>query len=404
MGHSHAQVEVKDPGTLQVSARLKTVYSVLMFLGAISFIITLASGDADRAWHAYLIGFFYTLSLALGGLFLTSIQHLTKAGWSVNVRRFFEAFTAYLPWAAGMGIILLLFGAGSLYEWLHPEVVAKDALLQHKAPYLNKAFFWVRFVGFFALWIYFTKIIVGRSLEQDKSGDVNLTHKMATYSIPFILTFALSYSFFSVDTLMSLEAHWFSTIFGVYTFAGLFQSTIAFTILVIAYLTAKNRLTGFVDANHLHDLGKFLFAFTVFWAYIAFSQYMLIWYANLPEETIFFEPRSHGAWAYVSVSLILFKFIVPFLALLPQWAKRNLNHLVAVSFLILIMQFVDLYWLVYPNLKADHSLVFGATEIFVFLGFIGLFLFAVTNFMSKHSLVAYKDPRIQESMHHHVVY
>ncbi|MCB9025301.1 MAG: molybdopterin oxidoreductase [Bdellovibrionaceae bacterium] len=404
MGHSHGHVEVKDPGALQVSSRLKTFYSVLMFIGAAAFVITLASGNTERAWHAYLLGFFYTVSLSLGGLFLAALQHITKAGWSVNVRRLFESFTAYLPWAVGMGAILLVFGSGHLYEWLHPNVVAADALLQHKAPYLNRTFFWIRFFGFFGLWMYFTKAIVGRSLEQDKTGEVNLTHKMLSFSIPFIITFALSYSFFSVDTLMSLEPHWFSTIFGVYTFAGLFQSTIAFVIIVIAYLISKNRLSGFVNENHLHDLGKFLFAFTVFWAYIAFSQYMLIWYANLPEETVFFEPRSHGSWGMVSLGLILFKFIVPFLALLPQWAKRKLDHLVAVSILILIMQFVDLYWLIYPSLSKNNELVFGATEVLVFLGFIGLFIFSVARFLSKHSIVPFRDPRIQESMHHHVVY
>ena len=159
MGHSHdTPVDVKDPGTLQVSSKLKTLYSVLMAIGVLAFVVTLASGNAERAWHAYLIGLFYTVSLALGGLFLTSIHHLTRAGWSVNVRRFFEAFTSYLPWAAGMAIILLIFGAGHLYEWLHKEAVESDPLLQHKASYLNQTFFWIRTIGFFGLWIYFSRV------------------------------------------------------------------------------------------------------------------------------------------------------------------------------------------------------------------------------------------------------
>jgi hypothetical protein len=258
-------------------------------------------------------------------------------------------------------------------------------------------------VAFFGLWLYFGKKIIGMSLQQDESGDVNLTHKMLPYSVIFLLTFALSYSLFSVDSLMSLEPHWFSTIFGVYTFAGLFQSTIATVILITVYLMKKGKLEGLVDENHLHDLGKFLFAFTVFWAYIAFSQYMLIWYANLPEETLFFMPRQTGSWVYVSVALILFKFILPFLALLPQWAKRSPNHLVAVSLLVLIMQYVDLYWLVYPNYNHDQ-VVFGLREIFIFLGFAGAFLYTTSQFLSKNALVPYRDPRIEESKHHHVVY
>jgi hypothetical protein len=189
----------------------------------------------------------------------------------------------------------------------------------------------------------------------------------------------------------------------VYCFGGLFQSTIAMMILVILYAQKKGLLTGYVNENHMHDLGKILFAFTIFWAYIAYSQYMLIWYSNLPEETIFFLPRVEGAWAMVSVALIMFKFVVPFFALLSRRSKRHMPTLAAVSVLILIMQFVDIYWLVYPNYNAKE-LVFGLPEILIFAGFAGVFLFSVTRFLSKHPVIPYKDPRIHESLHHHVVY
>ena len=390
------------PGTLNLSQNSKVIFAILMFLGVIGFGISLASGDTERAWHAYLIGYFYFVSLALGGLFFAAIQHITKAGWSVNIRRFAEGLTSFLPMAFVFGIILL-FGAGHLYEWLHPEAVAHDRLLQHKAPYLNQGFFWVRVVLFFVLWLIFQKSIVGRSLKQDETGDVGLTAKNLKASIGFIVVFALSYSFFSVDHLMSLEPHWFSTIFGVYCFAGLFQSTLAFIIIFVVKSMKSGQLKGWVDENHLHDLGKFLFAFTVFWAYIAFSQYMLIWYANISEETLFYIPRSKGSWAFISVALILLKFVVPFFALLPRWAKRSPGYLSAVAGWILIMQYVDLYWLVYPNLSKTET-IFGLTEILTFCGFLGVFLFVVTRFLSKHQIVPVKDPYIHESMHHHVVY
>lgn len=392
---------VVDPGTMNVSNRTKTLYSVLIFLGVLGFILTLVR-DPGRAWHGYLVGYFYFTTVAIGGLFFAAVQHMTSAGWSVNIRRLVEALTAFLPMAAVGGILLIVAGP-QLYSWLRPEVVAEDALIQHKTPYLNLTFFAIRMVLFLGLWLWFGKIIVGRSLEQDKTGDESITHRMMKPSVIFMLVFALSYSLFSVDTLMSLEPHWFSTIFGVYCFAGLFQSTMACTILLAVYFMKKGQLKGFVDENHLHDLGKFLFAFTVFWAYIAFSQYMLIWYANLPEETIFFIPRSHGSWMWVSIALILFKFIVPFFALLPRWAKRTPAHLVAVSVLILIMQYVDIYWLVFPNFNHDET-VFSFSEVLIFLGFAGLFLFSVTRFLSKNSIVPYRDPRIQESLHHHVTY
>lgn len=388
-------------GEYKVSSRMKTTFAALSFVGLIAFIVTLIN-DPQRAWLAYLVPFFYFTSLALGGLFFTAIQHVSKAGWSVNVRRVSEALAAFLPFAAVGGLIFLI-GAPELYSWLQPEKVAADPLLQHKAPYLNWPFFLIRIIGFFVLWLWFSKLIIGRSLNQDRTGDETLTHKQVRTSIAFLLVFALSYSFFSVDLLMSLEPHWFSTIFGVYTFAGLFQSTLAFMILALLYLRKKGLLQQYVTEDHMHDLGKFLFAFTVFWAYIAFSQYMLIWYANLPEETIFIIPRSEHGWMWVSLGLIVFKFVVPFFALLPRWAKRTPTHLAAVSVLILIMQYVDLYWLAYPAFFHEE-VKFSLPEILIFLGFLGLFLMALTRFLSKHKVIAARDPRIHESLHHHVVY
>lgn len=389
------------PGTLQVNPLIKTISVVLIFLGFASF-VGLLFMNKDRAWHAYLTGYFYFTSLALGGLFFAGIQHMTKAGWSVNIRRFMESMTTFLPLSFVGGLVLLI-GAPTLYIWLDHSAVAADPILSHKHGYLNFPFFIIRLVLFFGIWLFFGKKIVGMSVKQDETGDESLTKKMTAYSVAFMGLFALSYSFFSVDLLMSLEPHWFSTIFGVYTFAGLFQSSLAFLILLVVYCMKKGLLKGYVDENHLHDLGKFLFAFTVFWAYIAYSQYMLIWYANLPEETVFYMHRMHDGWVWVSASLIVFKFIVPFLALLPQRAKRNPNYLAAVSVWILIMQYVDLYWLVYPN-HDSHHVVFNIPELFVWLGFGGAFVLCIVKFLGKNSIVPKKDPRQHESMHHHVVY
>lgn len=388
-------------GPVPVSAKLKSIFTVLIFIGVLAFVFLLIK-DKSRAWHAYLTAYFYFASLGIGGLFFAAIQHMTSAGWSVNIRRFSESLTAFIPYAA-VGAVVLLIGAPSLYEWLDKAVVANDEMLAHKASYLNLPFFIIRLAVFFGLWMYFQKKIVGMSILQDKTGDQNITRKLASYSVAFVLTFALSYSFFGVDLLMSLEPHWFSTIFGVYCFAGLFQSTIATLILITIYFMRQGKLNGLVDDNHLHDLGKFLFAFTVFWAYIAFSQFMLIWYANLPEETMFYQPRMAGAWTWVSLALVIFKFIVPFLALLPKWAKRNQNHLIAVSILILFMQYVDLYWLIYPTLNSEE-VVGGVLDFLVWGGFLGLFLFSITRFWSKNAIVPVKDPRQFESNHHHVVY
>jgi hypothetical protein len=400
MAAAHSTPKI-TPAPLNVSPKVKTLSAVLIFLGVAAFIFTFVK-DKDRAWHAYLAGYSYFFIIAIGGLFFASIQHISKAGWSVNVRRFSESLTSFLPVAFVLGLVLLA-GGHSLYEWMDKTHVAQDHFLQHKEPYLNVPFFVVRMVLFFGLWLLFKHKLVGTSLAQDKTGDDNITHKSVSWSVGFLMVFALSFSLFTVDILMSLQPHWFSTIFGVYCFAGLFQSTMATMILMIIYCMRKGLLTGYVTEDHLHDLGKFMFAFTVFWAYIAYSQYMLMWYANLPEETIFYQPRVTGSWMWVSIALLMGKFVVPFLALLPRWAKRTPAHLVAVSVLILIMQYVDLYWLIFPNLN-DTEVVFGIQEILIFGGFAGAFLFCVTQFLSKNPIVPVKDPRIHESLNHHVVY
>ncbi|MES2769770.1 MAG: molybdopterin oxidoreductase [Bdellovibrionota bacterium] len=395
--HSH-KLEV---GTYVVSQKLKGIMFSFILIGLLTLVVGYVV-DKERIWQSFLTNFFYFTSLALGGLFFTAIQYVTKAGWSAGVRRVFESLTAFLPVALVAAIVIIAFGSHSLFEWLHTDVVNADPILKGKQGYLNMPFFAIRTVVFFAIWMLFQKLIVGNSLKQDKTGDESLTHKNVSLSVGFLILFALTYSLFSIDFVMSLHPHWFSTMFGVYTFAGLFQASLSLITIIVIKLMDKGLVKGFVTEEHLHDLGKFMFAFTVFYAYIAFSQFMLIWYANLPEETIFYAHRAHGGWMAVSFSLLIFKFVVPFLMLLPRGAKRDKGHLVRVGCLILIMQWVDIYWLVYPNFNEGH-VVFSYQEVGLFLGFLGLFIFTVTKFLSKNSLVAIKDPYIHESNHHHVL-
>lgn len=398
MGHA------AQPGKFTPTTGSKTLIYASIFVGILSFVIGYqmdTSESKNQVWQGYLTAFFYFTSLALGGLFFAALQYVTKAGWSATVRRIAESFTAFLPAAVVLLIPFLVFGSHTLYEWMHHDVVANDAILQAKAPYLNNTFFNVRTVVFFGLWIFFAKWIVGNSLKQDKTGDDNLTHKNVPASIIFILVFALSYSLFSVDYVMSLHPHWFSTMFGVYTFSGLFQSSLALLAIMVIWLKRRGLLNGLVNENHIHDIGKLMFAFTVFYAYIAFSQFMLIWYANLPEETIFFAHRAHGGWMAVSMSLLIFKFVVPFLLLLPRQAKRDDGHMARVAVLLLVMQYVDVFWLVYPNFSHEKA-TFPLWGIGIFLGFLGVFMACVTRFLERNSIVAVNDPRMHEALHHHV--
>ena len=387
----------------EMSKGTKSLVWGLIFVGVLTFAIGLFYEDVSskRIWHAYLLAYFYFLSLSLGGLFFVALNHVTSAGWSTSIRRIAEAFTNFLPLAVVLAIPLVVFGAPELYSWWDKAAAMQDYLVAKKVSYLNSGFFTVRVAICFALWLFFAWKIVSNSLKQDVDGDPKKTHSNLAWSVGFLVVFALSYSIFSVDTMMSLEPHWFSTMFGVYTFAGLFQSVLAMLSLFIIYLMKKGTLDGYVNENHLHDVAKYMWAFTIFYAYIAFSQFMLIWYTNLPEETVFFMYRIKGNWFYVSLALIFLKFIIPFLALAPRAAKRNLAHVRNVAVLILLTQVLDNYWLVYPNLSYKET-IFSFWEIGVFAGFLGLFLLRTHQFLTKNNVVAIKDPRIDEAIHHHV--
>jgi hypothetical protein len=396
--HTHQELHV---GKFVASPLLKITSYVFIAIGLITFGVGMMK-DQERMWAAYLVSFFFFACVGLSGLFWSSLQNMVKAGWSVSIRRYAEGMTSYLPVMVVTSLVLLL-GLKHLYPWADPAQVEASAILQSKGSYLNVTFLVVRLLFFGLGMLVFRQIIVGNSLKQDKSGDEQLTHKNVGFSIGFILFFAITFSLFSVDMLMSLLPSWYSTIFGIYCFAGLFQAFFAVMIPIVIFMRRAGFVKGYVTENHLHDLAKFMKGFTVFWAYIAFSQFMLIWYANIPEETEYFIMRAQHGWLGISAALFIFRFVVPFLALLPKSLKRNENHLLAVSALILIMQYTDIFWMVYPNFFEGH-MVFGVWEIGMFLGFAGLFLTVLMNFFSKHSLVALKDPRMHEATNHHVTY
>jgi len=398
MGSSNHHHELKLE-KFETPQNLKTATYASLFIGVLGLVYGLAKAP-ERLWTAYLVAFFFFACLALGGMFFVVVNHAAKAGWSSSIRRIAESFTSYLPYMVVTSLVMIL-GFKYLYPWADAEQSYR--MTGGKAIYLAPWFVILRLVIFGIGCLIFKKIIVGNSLKQDQTGDHKLTEKNLGFSIGYIAFFAISFTLFSIDLLMSLLPSWYSTIFGIYTFAGMFQSTMALMAIVIVWLKKSKWVSGYITVEHQHDIGKFLKAFTIFWAYIAFSQFMLIWYANIPEETEFYLMRSHSGWLAVSFALLIFRFWVPFLALLPRDAKRNDMNLVAVAILVLVMQYVDLYWLVYPNFF-DGAPQFGFMEISIFLGFAGLFLVALTGFMSKHSLVAVKDPRLHEALNHHVTY
>ena len=448
--------------SLPFPQKLKTAFAVSIFIGAAALAAGLAFAEPGRVYAAFLTASLFFLFLSLGGVFFTSLQYATNAVWSVNLRRLMESFGSYLPIAFAAALLSFLGAGDSLYSWLNPETVAEDPILIGKSPYLNKSFFLIRLIVFFSLWIVFARKFAGFSLKgltnrgggdsasdagaeaaregerksegpasaglrscgdasklsegdaaESKAGDsarhgaearAAAKHGPAfRLSIAFLAVFSLSFTFFCIDVLMSLEPHWQSAVFGVLCFAGLFQSFVAALILLTVYCMKQGALKGFVNENHLHDLGKFLFGCTIFWAYIAFSQYMLIWYANMPEEAAYYYHRSHHGWQWISLSLPIFKFAVPFLLLLPRAAKRSPLRLVYISLLVLVMQYIEIYWMVYPSYDSHH-IRFGLLEPALFAGFAGLFLFSLFHSLKAAPLVPFKDPGSGESSAHAVHY
>jgi hypothetical protein len=396
---AHAEhATIPNPGSYEVSSGAKTGFAALAAIGVATFIFGLMT-DPHRAWAAFVHEHFYFMCLGLGGAFFAAIQWLTGAMWSAPIRRLSEAFTAYLPFAL-VTVIVLYFGIHHTYIWSHAEHVKGDIVLEGKSGYLSPTFFIIRQIVAVLVWIYFARKLVGNSIAQDASGDFSFTLRNRKLAPAFLALFGVTFTMVAFDELMSLDPHWFSTMFGVYCFAGLFYANLASTCLLVLYLRGKGKLTGIVNDNHLHDLGKFMFAFTVFWAYIGFSQFMLIWYANLPEETSYFAHRMADGWFWVSAFLLIGKFMTPFFLLLPRDAKRSPKMLAVVGCWMLFAQWMDVLWMVQPEFFRDGPHI-GIIEIGMFLGFAGIFLGLVTRFIAKNNIVAIGDPRLAESVFHH---
>jgi hypothetical protein len=379
------------------SPRIQLSLVALVVLGAVCFIVGLNT-TPERAWSAYLVGYFYWLCISLSGVFFVALQHISGSTWCIPLRRISEIFIAYLP-VAILLFIILLFGVHTLYEWNHHEVVAADHLLSQKTGYLNVPFFVVRGLILFALCIGLGGWMVKNSLKQDETGEARLTLLNMKIAAPFLIIFGWSFTFVAIDLMMSLMPHWFSTIFGVYCWSGLFYSGLAMTLLWAIVLKRRGYLTNYVTPEHYHGMGKYMFAFVVFWTYIAFSQFMLIWYANLPEETIYYLPRLEGGWDCVTKLLVLVKFVIPFFLVISQAAKRNEKFMIFVCLWFLVAQWVDIYWMVYPNFFENP--VFGFMDIGIFAGFAGLFFLSVGHFAKRVNLVPVQDPQLEEGVKHH---
>lgn len=388
MNFDNSSFTFKDAGK---SGKTSLMVGIVFSLAAIAGYFV----DSEQFFQSYLLGYMFWLTLALGGLFFTLVNHLYGSEWNLVTRRINEAVMMSFEMLAILFIPIIL-GMHHLYHWTHAEAVAHDVVLQAKAGYLNETFFIIRYVIYFSLWILISRLLLKYSKKQDVESNEENILILKRISAPGMVIYALSSSFAAFDWLMSLNPHWYSTIFGVYVFAGSFLAIISFVTIFSLYLRGKGIMKDTITVEHYHDYGKMLMAFLVFWGYIGFSQYFLMWYANIPEETVWYLVRWNGTWSVVTMTIVLGGFLIPFMAVLTRAAKRNLSWLRIVAVWVFVMHLVDIYWMIYPTFSKDNA-PFSWQDVAVLLGIGGLFMW---NFMKNYTsrpTIPVMDRRMEKS-------
>ena len=381
---------------VQVSSTVRRTLIALTAVGAIA-VVAGAAIDPPRMWANWLLVSFYVLTLALGGLCFVAIHYASGATWGVAIRRVPEALAAVVPLAAvAMAVVWVV--KPELYAWTGGDFgPAPGETLTFKRAWLDRPFFLARAGTYAALWALFAWAILRHSRLQDGGEDGRRTAANRHLSGAFLAIFGVTFSLASFDWIMSLEPGWYSTIFGVYHFAGLFLSALAAVVLLALWLERTGPLAGVLHDDHLHDFGKLVFAFSTFWAYIWFSQYMLIWYANIPEETTYFVTRTHGGWFAFFVLNVALNWVVPFAALIRRDAKRDRRVLAAVAAVVLLGRWIDLYLMILPPIVGARA-VPGVWEVGVFAGGAGLFGLALTRALRAAPIVPLGDPDLSASL------
>lgn len=409
----------------QVSSRLKRTINVLLGVGILSIIISLilaytgggheeaghgghhsVNFDKTRFWADILLSNWYFLGLTLGGSVFMALAYLTNAGWSVGIRRIPEAFSTYLPYAAA-GFILIFVGAAEIYHWAHegvtdPASANYDAIIAEKSAYLNLPFMIGRFLAFFAGWFLMTRTIRMHSLAEDAEGGFFRHKRNKTMAGIFTTFFGVTWAMSSWDFMMSLDPHWFSTIYWVNQFAGMWVASLS-TIMLFAILLKRAGYIQFVNTSHYHDLGKLMFAFSIFWTYTWLSQFLLYYYANIPEEAVYYFERWAGFKFLFWLNLIL-HFLLPLLMFMTRDAKRTESLIIPVASIILAAHFLDLYLCIMPGTVGHaeagiYSWKF-ILEVGIFAFFAGLWLMVVTKSLSKINLIPTGSPYLKESVLH----
>ncbi len=384
---------MKDP--IKRTPLFKIACFVLLALGAGAFVYGFIR-EPDRTWANYLLNNYYFLSLSLGAAFFYALQYITQSGWSAGFKRIPEAFMSYIPVAA-VFFILLYFGMKNLYHWTHPEAIAHDELIAYKSPYLNVPFFYIRLIVFFGAWILMTRVLRRQSLKEDETGELKYFHKLKFNSRILIFILAISMSLAAIDWIKSIDVHWFSTIFAVKNFVMAFYHASAIIFLTV-FILYKRGYFSFLNGCHLHDFTRYIFILAIIWGYLWFAQFMLIWYGNIPEETVYYVERWQADFKVLFYVNILINWFIPFVVLLPTRTSRNMTVITAVILLLIPGQYIDLYLQIMPGTMGRAA--FGFIEAGTFLGYAGLFALVAGYALSRAPLIAKKHPYLEESLQH----
>ena len=396
-----------------IPSRAKMASYVLMGIGLLSIIVSFLVDQPHepdphyhqtRAWSNIFVNTFFFMSISLAAAFFLGLQYAAEAGWATTIKRIIEAVSWYMPW--GLSLILLFFILGQLhihhiFLWMDPEVVENDPLIKAKIGYFG-IFWWVRTIAYMSLWLMFTHKLRKNSITADNL-DVNGSNAMHLKNVKlsawFMVVFAVTSSTSSWDWVMSIDIHWFSTLFGWYLFAGMWISAITFMILLIVWLK-KIGYMEFVTESTIHDMGKWMFAISFLWTYLYFSQFMLIWYSNIPEEVIYFQTRWENYKALMWTVLFV-NFAFPMILLMSRDAKRNFWFLTIVGSIIFIGHWLDIIMVVMPGTVGHHWTGISWMEFGVFLGFLGLFINVVLTNLTKRPLMVKNHPFLDEAINHH---
>lgn len=399
-------MELQNQNNFQVSANARTLALTLMGIGGALAGIGVGLGIGEdhfltRVMTNGLINAFFFFAIGLGALFFLALNYAVEAGWYVAVKRVIESVALYLPYGiavfGGVLLIITVLHGAHIYTWMDGEVVAEDKIIQGKSSYLNVVFFWIRSLVYFSIYLWFLRGFRKRSLEEDAVGGSDIHFKNYRQGATFLVFFAVFSSTSAWDWLMSIDVHWFSTLFGWYTFSGMWVSALVVIVLTVIYLKKEGYLPQ-VNESHIHDIGKWVFAISFLWSYMWFSQYMLIWYANIGEEVTYYVMRTEN-YKFLYFGMFFINFVFPMLILMSRDAKRDAGILTFVGIVILVGHWLDVYIMVSAgSLGANAQL--GILELGMLLLMAGLFIYVLLKNLSKAPLTPVNHPFLDESMHH----